>query len=481
MRVLLINPPRENEIIGNNPAVIEEERGHNPPLGLLYVAAYLLEHTSYEVSVIDSQVDELSYAALSECIRAARPDVVGLTAMTLTLVDVMKTVGLAKRAAPGVAVVLGGPHASLYPEETARLPEVDYVVQGEGEETFKDLLDAIGDPARLRAVPGLAFVAGEDVVDTGVRPPIDDLDRLPFPARHLVPWQRYSSLLARRMPVTTVFTSRGCPFACSFCDRPHLGKKFRARSCVNVVDELEVCTKMGIQDFLIYDDTFTVDRKRVLDICDEILRRRLDIGFDIRARVDTIHDEMLAKLRAAGCRGIHYGVEAGTDRVIGVLNKGIRLEQVDKVFRLTRKHRIPVLAYFMIGNPSETLEEIRTTFRVMRKLRPDYVHLTILTPFPGTKIYRDGLASGIIERDGWREFARDPAAGFVPPHWGETFSRAQLDELLAEGYRSFYMRPIYVARRLLGTRSWAGLKRQAAAGWKVLFMSQGSGTNAANA
>ncbi|MEE9613353.1 MAG: radical SAM protein, partial [Thermodesulfobacteriota bacterium] len=250
----------------------------------------------------------------------------------------------------------------------------------------------------------------------------------------------------------------------------HLGKTFRARSPENVVDELEECARMGIHDFLFYDDTFTVNRQRVVAICDGIVRRKLDIGWDIRARVDTVTEEMLRALKAAGCRGIHYGVEAGTEKILEVLNKNIGIGRVKEVFELTRKYDIPILAYFMIGNPTETEEDIHETFEVMKSLNPDYVHMTILTPFPATRIYYDGLKSGVIKKDYWREFAEEPTPEFVPPHWGEIFTREELGELLVKGYRDFYLRPSYILKRITKVRSFGELKKKAAAGLKVFGM-----------
>jgi radical SAM superfamily enzyme YgiQ (UPF0313 family) len=213
-----------------------------------------------------------------------------------------------------------------------------------------------------------------------------------------------------------------------------------------------------------------VQKDRVIEICDDIQRRGLKIGFDIRARVDTVTDEMLGRLKRAGCRGIHYGVEAGTPHILKALNKGITLEQTRDAFALTRKHKIPILAYFMIGNPSETLEDIRSTFRVLRRLGPDFVHITVLTPFPGTKVYADGMERGIIPRDVWREFAANPDPSFQPPHWGEHFTRPQLHELLAEGYKGFYLRPSYIMGRVWKLRSWSELRKKARAGLAVFGM-----------
>ncbi len=470
MKVLLINPPRINEIMGNNPMIIEEERGHNPPLGLLYIAGYLEAHTSHIVNIIDAQVEELSYNELKTRIAESLPDVVGLTVMTMTLIDVMKTVKVLKAVNHEAKVVLGGPHVHLFPEETILLPGVDFLVLGEGEKTFAELLKYIDDEKRLHQIPGIVFKSDDAVVNTGVRPVVDDLDALPFPARHLVPYQKYSSLLSVGGVVTTIFTSRGCPFKCHFCDRPHLGKRFRARSAKNVIDEIEQCVNLGIHEFLVYDDTFTINHQRVLDVCEGIIQRKLNIGFDIRARVDTVTEAMLKELKSAGCQGIHYGVEAGTAKILKALNKGITLEKAKETFDLTRKYKIQTLAYFMIGNPGETIEDIYTTFKVMRRLNPDYVHMTILTPFPGTKIYLDALKYGIIKNDVWREFAKDPTPSFEPPYWAEYFIREELMQILVHGYKKFYLRPHYILRRILKLRSWVEFKRKAKAGAGVIAM-----------
>ena len=335
---------------------------------------------------------------------------------------------------------------------------------------FSDLVDNIHDREALKEIGGLVFRDNGEVVNTGPRALVSDLDTLPFPARHLTSYEKYSSLLARRTPTTTMFTSRGCPFRCAFCDRPHLGKRFRARSPRNVVDEMEACTRLGIYEFLVYDDTFTVDRSRVLDICEEIQDRKLDVGWDIRARVDTVDLEMLKALRAAGCERIHYGVEAGTEKILKVLNKRITIEQVRDSFRWTKQMGIDVLAYFMIGSPTETREDILQTVAVAKSLNPDYVHITILTPFPGTQIYFDGLAQGVFKEDYWHQFAVNPSSDFKPRYWEEELAASELVDLLNYAYRSFYLRPSYVLRRAFNVHSVGEFLRKAHAGLKVLKM-----------
>ena len=470
MKVLLINPPSINEIIGNNPAIIESSRGCNPPLGLLFVAAYLLENTEHEVSVIDCQVESLNYSQLASKLDAISFDIVGITAMTFTIIDVLETIKTVRKTKPAAQVVLGGPHVNLYPEESIDLEGVDFLVLGEGEKVFSELLNSLENGDSLDGLNGVVYKRQSGIVNNGPADIIEELDSLSFPARQLTPYQDYSSLLAKRTPITTMFTSRGCPFKCSFCNRPHLGKKFRAHSALRVVEEFQNCLDLGIHEFLIYDDTFTVVKKRVKDICKLLLENKLDVGFDIRARVDTVDEEMIMLLKKAGCRGIHYGIEAGTEKILKVLNKGIDLKRAKEVFRLTKKYKMQTLAYFMIGSPTETIDDINETFRVCRWLEPDFVHMTILTPFPGTPIYLDGLRTGAIDKDYWREFARKPSKDFSPPFWEEKLSKEQLHDLIKKGYKSFYTRPGYIINKALSINSWGEFQRKAKAGLKVFTM-----------
>ncbi len=467
VKVLLVNPPQINLVTNNIPSIVDEERGYNPPLGILYVAAYARENTRHEIGVIDAVVEELDYPALKMRLLRESPDVVGITATTFTLVDACETAKLVKEINGDILVVMGGPHPYIYPDETINLPGVDFLVLGEGEKAFSALLDNLDDPAALREIKGLVFRDRGEIINTGNPPLVEDLDSLPFPARDLTPFRKYYSLIAKTRPVTTMITSRGCPFRCLFCDRPHLGKRFRPRSAKNVVDEMEQCVGLGILEFLIYDDTFTVNKQRVFDICREIKERGLKIGWDVRARVDTITPEMLKAMKDSGCERIHYGVEAGTPEVIETLRKGITIEQVRRVFKQTKEAGIAILAYFMIGSPGETKAQIEESLRLAQELSPDYLHLAITTPFPETDLYRMGFDRGVLKEDYWRQFAKSPHAGFLPKVWEEHMTRDELIEQLHKGYKDFYLRPGYIWNSLKGLKSLSDLRAKARAGFKL--------------
>ncbi|MFH0733371.1 MAG: radical SAM protein [bacterium] len=468
MKILLVNPTTFNMLPTMLPQSIDEIRGYNPPLGILYLAAYLQKYSEYQVEILDCQVEELDYGQIESKIKEKNPDVIGLTTMTFTLIDVLNIAKIAKKINSKIKVILGGPHVDIYPKETINQPNIDYLVLGEGEKPFKNLLDNINQLQQLYQIKGIVFKDKKEIINNGRDEFNKDLDSLPFPARQLTPYHKYSSVLSNVQPITTMFTSRGCPYNCLFCDRPNLGKIFRARSPKNVVDEMEECLKMGIKEILIYDDTFTVNRQRVLDICLEIQKRGLNINWDVRARVDTVDKELLKAMKISGCQRIHYGVEAGTQKILDVLKKGITLEQVKKAFKLSREIGLETLAYFMIGSPTETEEDILETIKFAKKLNPDFTHITITTPFPSTDLYRMGLERKIWPNDHWQKFAENPSIDFSPPFWEKILSKEELISLNQKAYRAFYFRPKYILKKIFQLTSFKELKTKSKAAWGML-------------
>ena len=226
---------------------------------------------------------------------------------------------------------------------------------------------------------------------------------------------------------------------------------------------------MGINEIFIYDDTFTVDRQRVLDICSTIQKRNLNIAWDIRARVDTIDEEILKALKKAGCRRIHYGVEGGTQKILNILRKGITLEQAEKAFKLTKKIGIETLGYFMIGNPTETKEDVLATINFAKKLNPDFVQITMTAPLPATNLYKLALEEKVLSDDYMQKFAENPTADLKLRHWEKELSEKELNHLLNYAYRAFYWRPGYLIKELFGIHSMTELKRKLKAGLKILF------------
>ena len=447
-KLLLVNPPQKHTIEGNLPKYVDEARGNIPPLGLLYTAAAVeSKRQDWEVKLLDMSAGQQ--------LDGVKPDLVGITATTFTLIDVLKVAKEVKDRW-NVPVVLGGIHPTIYPYETADLPNIDCAFVGESDETFPQAIEAIAN-GQAKVVEGI----------------IADVERLPLPAYHLLDAKCYFSVIGKSGSLVSMFTSRGCPYNCIFCHRETMGKKFRARTANQVVGEIEYATSLlGIEEVLFYDDTFTVNRPRVIEICKGIIRGKEmhilpeKLRFDIRARVDNVDDELLRYLKEAGCKRIHYGVEASSNQMLLVLRKGITVEQVREAFYLTKKHRIEVLAYFIIGSPTETRDEILGTIRLAKELKPDYCHFGIMVPYPATPLYQIGLETGKY-KDYWLEFACRPREDWQAPYWPE-ISREELLELLDRAYREFYWRPSYIVKEAVRTKSVKQLSKKAKSALQML-------------
>ncbi|MEC7640568.1 MAG: radical SAM protein [Nitrospinota bacterium] len=475
MKILFLNPPRFNELVGKNPSVIEHNRGYNPPRGVLSLATAVRDEgkPGRQVTVMDCQPRQLTYEQLEAYFKENQYDLVGITAMTFTLIDVMLTAEVIKRIQPHCKIILGGPHVHIYPEETIGLGNIDFLIQGEGEKAILEFLQALEGERVFADVPGLVYQENGEIFDNGIAPKIEDLDQVPFPDRRLLPVNHYGSLLSRENNITTTFTSRGCPYKCTFCDRPMSPtiSGFRWRSAKNVVDEIEDIVSLGISEIFIYDDTFSVRKDRVYEMCDEILSRNLKVTWDVRAHVNTLDEPLIKAMKRAGCDRIHYGVESGNNRMMKLIKKNTTVRRVKETFRNTHEAGMEALAYFIIGQQTETLSDIQDTMTLAKELKPDYAHFTIFCPYPATEIYDTGLARGVIKEDVWRLFAKDPRPGFDLPVWEEIFTRQELYELIVKCYKSFYSRPSYVMNRMFHIRSLGELKRKAKAGLAVWNMS----------
>ncbi len=470
MKVLLINPPLMNLVQAETPKFVTQDRGYSPPLGLISIATSINKFSRHRAEVLDTQVLELSLEQIKEKVREINPDAVGMAAITFTLLDSLKMAVLVKEINPSIRVILGGPHATLFPKETLNQPHVDFVVAGEGEKTFPELMDCLGEGKKPEGVKGLYYRNSKgEVVSTGISPVIEELDELPIPDRTLTPYEKYSSVLSKANPLTTMVTSRGCPFRCTFCDRPQMGgKSFRARSAKLIVDEMEQCKRLGINEILFYDDTFTMVRSRVVEVCNEILRRNLKIVWDIRTRVDKVDEELVRLMKKAGLERINFGVESGTKAGLAVIKKDITLEKIEQAFKICKSAGIETLGYFIIGMPGETKEQMMETIRFAKKIRPSFAHFTVFTPFPQTEVWRDLIAKGDLRaRDAWQNYAENPHTSFDPPTCNE-LSKEELMQVLDLAYKSFYLRPKYVLKEISKVRSPGELFRKVKAGLRVI-------------
>ncbi|MFC1578321.1 B12-binding domain-containing radical SAM protein [Thermodesulfobacteriota bacterium] len=415
MRVLLINPFYP---ISETPS---------PPLGLSYLAG-ALSAAGVEVKLLDLVVFPYSRAMLQNLLEAFRPQMVGLTAVTMTFDSAMGVVKDIKDINPAIMTAMGGPHVSFCARETlAGYPDLDVVVIGEGERTVVELCRTANSGFGLKNVSGIAYRRGTDIYFTAHREPIENLDELPLPDRALVPLGRYRAL---NMPISMT-TSRGCPFKCIFCvGRKMVGARVRYRSPEKVVDEMQYLNTLNFNQINIADDLFTANKDHCLGVCNEIIKRDLKLTWTSFARVDTVSDDVLSKMKAAGCSAVSFGIESANPQILKTIKKGITLEQVEAAVGMCKRAGVTPFASFILGLPGETPQTIKETMDFGEKMK----HLGLafgfhlLAPFPGTEVREQSDQYGIrILTDNWSRYHANRAIVETPE-----VDRRMLDKIVID-------------------------------------------------
>jgi len=478
MRVLLFNPPFHR--------LMSLETG-NFHLGLGYLATFLKANgheciiydmelplpnessTEYEVS--DNLLDKLSsehnryvsavrdksnpiWAETKHTITEYRPELVGITAMSTIFASALNIASAVKEVLPTCPVVVGGPHATILPNECLSHDVIDFVVMGEGERTLFELVESLENrDGRLEEIDGLAFRNNGKSVVNKPRMPEPDINRFPYPDRTLlINGDRYRSLDS----FGSIITSRGCPFNCGFCGaRSIWGKRVRFRNVENVIAEiLEVRDKYGVNKFNFWDNTFTVNRRMTVELCRRLIDNRLDITWGCLTRLDRIDEELLRLMKRAGCRRLEIGVESGSQRILDYIGKEIDKREAVEKTRLIKKSGIFLSMFFMIGFPPETEHDIRQTTEFLNELDPDKVSLSVFTPYPGTPIYEDARQSELIPEDiNWSTLSHQS----LTTHFVRDITRDRFREIVEDTVRLFDK---FNSKKALSRDSWrTNLKR----------------------
>jgi len=415
MKVLLVNPPWYRFFGGELQAY---------PIGLCYLAA-VLEREGIKVSVYNAdysawgresgniplQVSTMTqrhqeylhalkdphspiWREVEDVIRKESPDLVGVTVNTPKYGSALNVARIAKENNPATIVVLGGFHPTILPMETISNKEVDVVVRGEGEYTFPELVRSVESGGKLNGINGITYKANDEIIHNSERPLIENLDTLPFPARHRLLYKETYSPHGFGL----MFTSRGCPFRCIFCASHKVwGRKVRYRSANNVIEEIkEVSSTYKTKHFSFEDDTFTLNRRRVEKICDLLISEKLDFLWRCYTRANLLNDQLASKMKKAGCYSVAIGVESGDPTTLELIKKGVTLKQVTDASKILRRHKIRMAAFFMIGFPWETAKEVKKTVSFMRQLDPDQAMYSITTPYPGTELFDMVQSEGVV-------------------------------------------------------------------------------------
>jgi len=402
-KVMLINPPIE---------FIEGE-GDRPPLGILYLAAILEKYSDSSVKILDLTLKP--EPNLQNELMKYKPDIVGITTTTPVFTKSAKIASFVKGNIPETILVAGGPHPSSMPIQTLNDSCFDVVVRGEGERTFLNLVKCIENGEDLNSVEGITFKINDTIKATANRELVKNLDELPFPARHLIPMDKYKMKI-NGVNSTTMISSRGCPYNCVYCTKSVFGHLFRARSPENVVSEIEhVIDMYDIKGFLFVDDTFTLNPDRVKKFCDMIIERNLDITWRCWTRSDRITKLLLKKIRDAGCAVICFGVESGDQNVLNRSRKGTKVETNLKAIKLAKDVGLSVKVFFMIGLPGESEKSVMKTIEFIEKSKPNTADFYVTVPFPNTYLWNhaEELGIRILSRD-WKNYYQVGKSGHAP-------------------------------------------------------------------
>lgn len=390
--VLLVNPPYlTKEVYGN----LYKAAGIFPPLGLAYVAANL-EKYDYSVKIIDY---ESSWKKTFADIKKYRPKILGVTCTSPMLNDVFKIAKLAKRI--GAKTIIGGTHVTAIPEEAAKHKDFDIISFGEAENTILEIVQALNGKMKLEDVKGIVFKEKGKVIRTPDRPFIDNLDKLPFPAYHLLDMKKYRfyALFDKTKEFFTMITIRGCPFNCVFCNTQTMYDKLvRFRSPQNVVADVELLNKKYfIKEIYFYDDTFTLDLQRTVEFCDLLEKKKLDLIWSTETRVDRVNPILLRKMKSAGCYMVGYGFESADQEILNKLKKGTTAIQNVQAVKMTQDAGMLVRAFLLIGAPGETKNTIKKTVKFSLMKGITYVHFNIVTPYPDTALWHKAISEGILK------------------------------------------------------------------------------------
>jgi radical SAM superfamily enzyme YgiQ (UPF0313 family) len=446
LKILLIQPPWENL----NLHIQKTVKNTQPPLGLAYIAA-VLKKNNFNVSILDAQVLNISKKDSKKNIIKKSPDLVGITATTSVINNAFKTAEMIKKYLPNTKIVIGGRHASIQPNESLKKPYIDFVIRGEGEYTFLELVKELEKKKpKYSRIDGLSFKLNKRIIHNKDRKLIINIDEVPIPARDLLPMDKYHPTPAnhRREPATTIITTRGCPFNCIFCSTS-LGKIVRAHSPEYIVNEIECLIKnYKIKEVIFLDDTFTFNKKRVIDLCNLLIKKKLDLTWSCMTRSETMDLELAKKMKEAGCQYVGFGIESVTPKILATLNRGCPIETINKSIKICKKAGLFVRGFYLIGSPGETIKTIKRNIKHAKKMGLDLASFSIICPYPGTKLMEYAEKNNLLYTKNWSYY--DSGQPIMKLH---NLSRKDLIYWYEKSFQKFFLRPNYIIKQIFKIRT----------------------------
>ena len=448
MKVLVTNPPWPGPGYGARSDVRWPHKRSDKyleyPIYLAYIVA-VLEKAGIDVRFIDGVVEEMSISTFASAVTKTEPDMVVLECSTPSIDSDLLTAKVLKEKMKNVFVVLVGSHPTFFHQDVIREnPQLDAICRGEFDLTVRDLATALSNGDNLKRVKGITYKDENGIHVNEDRPLIENLDKLPFPARHIVKSDYYRQGTFVGKHSTTMVTSRGCPYRCIFCLWPRTlyGRKLRPRSPENVVDEIEQVVKDHHVDEIYFDDdSMALDRDRILGICRLIEKRNIKVKWIPQCRVDSMDEGVVQAMKRAGCHYIRFGIESGSQKMLKIMKKGISLAQIERAFNLCRKAGIKTQAFFLFGIPGETQETIKETIEFAKDLKADSAQFAVVIPHPGTELYEVCKKNGWLRYSSWGDFS---ACNSIIET--SQLSREDVERARIRAYREYYFRPSFILK-----------------------------------
>jgi len=458
MKVLIINPPWPGKGYGtrsqNRIIKHRSDKYIQYPIFLAYSASQLI-CAGHAVSYIDSVIQDYDMNQTLLEARRAGPDAIFMETTTPSIEADYANLTQLKQATRA-KVIVGGPHATYFHRSVLEeCPSIDVVIRHEFDTKIARVVSNLDD---LEAVSGITYRNGSGICDNGDGELEQDLDKIPFPNRDIVPWEWYLEAWYSRQHFMNMMTSRGCPYHCAFCLWPQsmYGHRQRFRSVDNVISEIRhLANRYGLRELNIDDGTFTTNKARVIEFCQKLRDVRAGLIWTCNGRVDNLDDEMLSEMKKSGCKMIRLGVESGSQEVLDSIRKGLTIKQIEDGVRLVKKHGIQALGGFMFGFPYDNKESVEQTIQLAKRLSPDQVQFSISMCYPGTSLYDYAKKNNLLLVKSFREF--DMTYG--PVVKTIDMEREDLKNILARAYREFYFRPRFVLQTLLNMNSMDEIRR----------------------
>ncbi len=429
----------------------KKQIGLMPPLGVGYLSAYLEQTGKYKCSFVDAVAKRLSVNETVEKVLSLKPDVIGISSFTTFLLNsAYEVASQLKQQQPSTPLIMGGPHTTSFGEKVlADCPQIDYVIPGDAEIPLLELLEQIFSDKSPENVKGIIYKNKQgNIVDTGCSIPVENLDILPFPARHIYNHQLYEPLpsLSPKRPAMSMITARGCPWArCKFCYQGgKYASPFRRRSPENVVAEIkDLIQKYNVKNIVFWDDNFCIYPEWIHKFCTLLKQEKIRLDWSVLSRVNTVTPEMLKEMADAGCYSIQFGIESGNEQILKLIRKGHTLEQCRNAVRWAKEAGMETRAFFVLGFPTETPEMSEETIRFACELNIDYVVFFSYYVAPGTLLAEIAMKEGQCF-----EFVGQHLPSYLPNTYPDMET---LTKKVQSAYRRYYLRPRYFARTIART------------------------------